>query len=186
MRVAAALFERSGFAGVTMAAVARGARISKTTLYTRYPDKAALFRAICSYACRVPAERFAAVATQGRPPREVLPSFAKAIITATRDPDADRFLRLAIFEAPRFPDLAKQILEESRAVTAPLARYLTGLSSPARADETEMLALAEQFVTLVTGGHAWLLRPELPDEVAERTAMAVTLTLSAIGIEGRS
>lgn len=179
LRVAAALFEQRGFAGVTMAEVARRARISKTTLYARHRDKAALFRAICSYACRIPAARIAAVAVEGRAPAAVLADFAAAIVAATRDEAADRFLRLAIFEAPRFPALADQILTESRAVSAPLVTYLTGLATQGRLPSHDPDMLARQFVAMVTGGHEGLL--DRKDAGADRlAAAALALLLPAI------
>ncbi|SCW60666.1 transcriptional regulator, TetR family [Sphingobium faniae] len=180
MQVAATLFEQQGFAGVTMAEVARRARISKTTLYARYPDKAALFRAICSYACRVPAHRIAAVPVEGRAPDAVLADFATAIVEATADPAADRFLRLAIFEARRFPELAEQILRESRAVAAPLADWLAGLARQGRLFDHDPAMLARQFVALVTGGHDGLLDGGGEDGDA-RSAAALALLLPAIG-----
>lgn len=182
MQVAATLFEQQGFAGVTMAEVARRARISKTTLYARYPDKSALFRAICSYACRVPAHRIAAVPVEGRAPDAVLADFAAAIAEATADPAADRFLRLAIFEARRFPELAEQILLESRAVAAPLADWLAGLARQGRLPGHDPAMLARQFVALVTGGHDGLLHGG--DDADARIAAALALLLPAIRAKG--
>ncbi|GEM_PF-1966831 len=180
LAVAAALFEQSGFAGVTMAQVARHARVSKTTLYARYPDKRALFRAICSYACRVPAERIAAVATQGRDPGAILADFAAAIADATAAPAADRFLRLAIFEARRFSELAEQILLESRAVAAPLTAWLDRLAHEGRLSGHDPAMLARQFVALVTGGHDGLLRDDADDSGA-RVAAALALVGPIVG-----
>lgn len=180
MRVAATLFEQRGFAGVSMAEVARLARISKTTLSARYRDKEALFRAICSYACRVPAGRIAAVATHGREPRDVLAEFAAAIRESTSDAAADRFLRLAIFEAPRFPMLAAQIQTESRAITAPLAAYFASLADTGRLPDHDPVMLGSQFVALVTGGHDALLGPAIRDDGDARIAGALALVLPAI------
>jgi len=175
---AAALFEERGFSGVTMTEVARRARISKTTLYAAYADKDILFRAICSYACRVPADRIAAVETHGRDPGEVLADYGQAIAEATRDPAADRFLRLALFEAPRFPELARQILAESRAVSAPLAAWLAERAAAGGlAPGHDPVRLAEQFVALVTGGHAGLL--EQLDPAVDDTRIAAALALVA-------
>lgn len=182
LQVAAALFEEQGFAGVTMAEVARRTRISKTTLYARFPDKLALFRAICSYACRVPAHRLSAVKTDGRVPEVVLADFAAAIAEAMADPAADRFLRLAIFEARRFPELAEQILIESRAVAEPLATWLAQLKQQGRlAAGPDAAVLARQFVALVTGGHDGLLCGGSEEEKAGRIASALALVLPAIG-----
>ena len=177
LSAAATLFEQRGFAGVTMAEVARLARISKTTLYARYPTKASLFREICSYACRVSAGHIASVRTDGRAPAAVLTDFGGAIVTATRDEASDRFLRLAIFEAPRFPDLAEQILLESRSIAAPLAAYFTELERQGRLSGHDPAMLADQFVTLVTGGHGGLLEPGHRRDASDRIACALALIL---------
>jgi AcrR family transcriptional regulator len=182
LAVAAALFEQSGFAGVTMAQVARHARVSKTTLYARYPDKRALFRAICSYACRVPAERIAAVVTQGRAADAIFADFAVAIAGATADPAADRFLRLAIFEARRFPELAGQILLESRAVVAPLTAWLARLAHKGQLSGYDPAMLARQFVALVTGGHDGLLHDDAGGTSA-RIAAALALVVPIVRAE---
>ena len=183
LRVAGELFEHDGFEGVSMAAVARAAQVSKTTLYARYPDKMALFRAIGSYACRLPAGRIASVETEGRDPRIVLEDFARAIIETTGHGEADRFLRLAIFEARRFPDLAAQILVESRAVVAPLSAYLAGLDRNGVIVCANAPLLADQFVALLTGGPAGLLAPAPEGSDAdERISDALDLFLAAIGL----
>ena len=182
LHVAATLFEQQGFAGVTMAEVARRARISKTTLYARYPDKQSLFRAICSYACRVPAHRIGTVEVSGRAADAVLADFAAAIADATSDPAANRFLRLAIFEARRFPEMSEQIRLESRAVTAPLAAWLGNLGQQGRLPGHDPAMLARQFVALVTGGHDALLHDSEEDR-AQRIAAALALVLTAIRAE---
>ncbi|WP_336971844.1 TetR/AcrR family transcriptional regulator [Sphingobium aromaticiconvertens] len=177
LSAAATLFEQRGFAGVTMTEVARLARISKTTLYTRYPTKALLFRAICSYACRVSADHIASVVMEGRKPAAVLADFGDAILTAMRDEASDRFLRLAIFEAPRFPDLAEQIYLESRVVAAPLTAYFTELVRQGRLSGHDPASLADQFVALITGGHGGLLEREDRRDAGLRVAGALALIL---------
>lgn len=179
LQAAGSLFEQRGFAGVAMAEVARLARISKTTLYARYPNKESLFRAICSYACRVPAARIAAVSVTDKTPTAIMVDFATAIVAATADQSADRFLRLAIFESPRFPALADQILLESRAVAAPLVSYLTGLAHEGRLPGHDPTMLAAQFVALVTGGHDGLLERRDAD-TDHRVAAALALIMPAI------
>lgn len=44
--MAAAGFLRDGYAATSIEAVAREARVAKRTFYARFPDKAALFRAV--------------------------------------------------------------------------------------------------------------------------------------------
>jgi len=180
LRVAGELFEHNGFEGVSMGAVARAAQVSKTTLYARYPDKMALFRAISSYACRLPAGRIASVVTRGRDPRAVLEDFACAIVETTGRGEADRFLRLAIFEARRFPDVAAQILAESRAVIAPLEDYLARLVGEGIIAGHDPALLADQFVALLSGGPAGLLAPT-PDAGHDGERLRRSLDLFFLG-----
>jgi AcrR family transcriptional regulator len=180
LSTAAELFGRNGFAGVSMNEISRLTGISKTTIYARFRDKAALFRAICSYACHVPGDAFREVETEGRDPRLVLADFAAATRSGLVNQEATDFLRLAVFEARRFPDIAAAILQESRSVYAPVADYLATLIKAGRiTGDAEQLA--DHFVALLTDGYRFLLVPA-DTHSDEDVDVALDLFIRGIGL----
>ena len=52
LEVAADLFERHGYDGVTMTDVARAAGVARRTVYERYGSKAGLLASIADHCCR--------------------------------------------------------------------------------------------------------------------------------------
>jgi AcrR family transcriptional regulator len=181
LTVAAELFGRDGYAGVSINEISRLTGISKTTIYARFPDKEALFRAICSYACRVPGDAFRKVVTENRDPHLVFADFAKAVREGLRNDEAIDFLRLIIFEARRFPDVAAVILDEARRTYTAIADYLDSLVRAGRISGDPLL-LADHFVALFTGGYRSLLVPDDADAGSPEQALALRLFLAGIGL----
>jgi len=182
LRVAAELFGRDGYAAMSIGELARLTGISKTTIYARHGDKTGLFRAICSFACRMPSGIFRTIDPAGREPRLVLEDYAAAARRSMLSRDALDFLRLAIFEAPRFPDVAAAVLAESRHVYAPLTTYLADLASAGRIGGDPAI-LADQFIQIVCGGfHALLVRPGEGVMTQEWTCAAVQLFCAGTGL----
>lgn len=183
LAAAAELFRQKGFSATSINEVSRLTGISKTTIYSYYPDKAALFQAIASYACRVPGEAFSIVKTDAREPEEVLRDFASVISRSLKVSEAMDFLRLVIFEAPRFPRVAGAILAETRSVYAPLTTYLATLGQAGQISCDDPQVLADQFVMLVMGGYLSFLEPECDPEVARmREKRALALFLAGLGL----
>ena len=150
-------FLEYGYDGTKMETVAQAAGITKTTLYSRYPDKRALFLAVSAWAL-TRLERDEHVS-------EPLPDdlagaltvTARAILARSVDPDIARLNRMAIAESARFPEFAAS----SQAVTwTPRIRVIMDLlrrhqSAGAIAVEDIELA-AEQFFAMVGAMPAWL------------------------------
>lgn len=163
--------------------IARLTGISKTTIYSRYRDKAALFRAVSSYTCRVPGEAFSAVITDDREPQEVLRDFATVVSHSLKVSEAIDFLRLVIFEAPRFPGVASAILAETRSIYSPLTDYLAALRQDGQITCGDPQTLADQFVMLVMGGYQAFLEAESDPQVARmREKRALALFLAGLGL----
>ena len=111
--IAADLFLEIGYGDTTIELVAEKARISKRTLYARYPDKATLFGAVVHR-----------IVSRLRPPdvsglfvggtlEEILTRLAGIILHAALDPQALALHRVIMAEATRFPDLAVAMSERS-------------------------------------------------------------------------
>ena len=156
-RAAVETFLEYGYDGTKMETVAQAAGITKTTLYSRYPDKRALFIAVSAWAL-TRLERDEHVS-------EPLPDdlagaltvTARAILARSVDPGIARLNRMAIAESARFPEFAAS----SQAVTwTPRIRVIMDLlrrhqSAGAIAVEDIELA-AEQFFAMVGAMPAWL------------------------------
>jgi TetR/AcrR family transcriptional repressor of mexJK operon len=108
------LFTERGYERTTMDAIAAAARVSKQTLYSYYPDKAALFIAVIrSASVERPANRQAPGPAILDPVTE--PALASAltqllvwIVDGMLEPGYLALLRVVIAESGRFPELASE------------------------------------------------------------------------------
>lgn len=108
IQVASELFFRNGYGATAMNAVAAEARVSKTTLWARFPSKADLFRAIVheqvqrwgSGVNRPPTPRFDTL-------EETLYAYGDVILYAGMEPEFIQLNRLIYSESERFPELAE-------------------------------------------------------------------------------
>ena len=149
--IATGLFLKIGYGDTTIELVAEKARISKRTLYHRYPDKAALFGTVVRR-----------IVGRLRPPdvsglfiggslEEILPRLAGIILRAALDPQALALHRIIMAEATRFPELAAAIADRSASqeaierIAALLQREIPAAQLPASA----ALFAAVQFLQMV-------------------------------------
>lgn len=108
IQVGRELFFRDGYGATSMSEIARLARASKTTLYARFPSKAALLRAIVAEqvdswdtgAHHTPIEGCATL-------EEVLLAYGDILMRAALSPDFVQLNRLLFAESGRFPELAE-------------------------------------------------------------------------------
>ncbi|WP_154675151.1 aldo/keto reductase [Parafrankia elaeagni] len=187
-RAAVDTFLEHGYDGATMEAVARAAGVTKSTLYSRYPDKRTLFIAVSSWA----------LTRQERDTRvlEPLPDdlaaaltlIARAILARSVDPDIVRLSRMAIAESPRFPEFAVS----SQATTwSPRIQVIIDLLHARErvGDVTvpDVALAAEQFFAMVGAMPAWLAAYGIyrtPEAEDERLQHAVRLFLNGILTRG--
>ena len=149
--VAAALFLRDGFAATSIEAIAAGARVSKRTLYARFPAKQAVFLAVVRRLISDWLQGFDA-AVEGAPSLETaLMAAGQRMLAVALTPAALALHRLVVAEAGRFPELAAALRDGgSRSGIERLCRVLRAHRpdiSPAR-----LPFLAEQFQHLVLAG----------------------------------
>lgn len=156
-RAAVDTFLEYGYDGTTMETVAQAAGITKSTLYSRYSDKRALFIAVSGWALT----RLEPDTQISEPLPEDLPGalgvLARAILARSIDPDIVRLSRMAIAESARFPEFAAS----SQAVTwTPRIRVIMELLR--RHERAGTIAVgdvelaAEQFFAMVGAMPAWL------------------------------
>jgi AcrR family transcriptional regulator len=119
-----------------MTALARSAGVSKTTLYAKFPTKAALFRAIIDQ--QLDRAYGAVQETAGDAPKTLagrLRHLAEQTLLAASQPENLKINRLIDWEAPRLPELAENA-QRPCGVGLPAGelhrRRTTGLHRPAR------------------------------------------------------
>lgn len=147
LRVAGETFLRHGFDGTSMDAVAEAARISKRTLYIRYPDKAALFDAVLSDLINRWLVHIDQIRLEEGELQQTLMILARHLTTTALMPQSVAVNRVIVAESerwPRFGQLANATGREPaiRAIASILCRHKDEL----RVTDFEMAA--DQFMSL--------------------------------------
>jgi AcrR family transcriptional regulator len=186
--VADSLFIEKGYGGTSMATVALRARIGKQTLYRRYPDKAALFRAVIRRridAMIVDPSDNAAL----RDPLAELKALGAAALSAALDPDFIQLYRIIIAEAGAFPELANSVADNFGSGFLDRCRAAIARAQAAgRCGAGDPAALAECFLWSLLGQafHKALAGQHILTGAAERRAqldLAWRLFMHGIAID---
>lgn len=101
------IFLELGYAGTSMDLVAQRARVSKTTLYTRFPSKDELYVATISAECDRRGLRFAPDAFDGLPLEEALRALGRRFVELIWSEAAIRMHQSVTGEATRVPQAAR-------------------------------------------------------------------------------
>jgi len=143
------VFLERGLAGTSIDEIARLARAGKPTIYARFPTKEALFKAVVMRNAATARARFESQLPAGATIEERLVKVGTDILGRLLVSDVIDFLRLAIAEARRFPDLANV----GRMARERGAQAVTQvLSETAHSDEIERYpAFAPEFLAATTG-----------------------------------
>lgn len=148
LRVASEIFLRCGFDGTTIDAIAASARISKQTLYARYSDKAALFRAVLDDLIArwlVPIDRFRFseddLAT-------TLAKLGHYLATFSLQEHAVGVNRIVISEAERWPELGKMIIESAEKPAISMIKAIL-IRHQKELRKVDLAIAAEQFLSLM-------------------------------------
>jgi len=148
--VAAELFLAQGFAATSIESVARAAGVAKRTLYSRYPDKAALFAAVVR---RLIDHWHQSLDDLGPPDADLatrLDALARVIMTASTSPQSIALHRIMYAEGPRFPELALMVHELcAEHGWRSMARILERETAQGRLQLDDPLLAARQFYHLL-------------------------------------
>jgi AcrR family transcriptional regulator len=148
LRVASAVFLRCGFNGTTIDSIAASARISKRTLYARYSDKAALFRAVLDDLIArwlVPIDRFR---TSEDDLGTTLARLGRYLAAFSLEEHSIGVNRIVISESERWPELGQMVIETAKKpaismIEAILIRHQKELR------KIDLGIAAEQFLSLM-------------------------------------
>jgi TetR/AcrR family transcriptional repressor of mexJK operon len=176
------VFLDRGFDHATVEGIAATAGMAKRTIYARYPDKEAMFRAAVQRAIdrwAVPVDELRKLDTGDL--EETLIAVAAARLQTAVSPDGVRLQRILNAEAYRFPDLSRIAYEQgSKPVVTFIAEVLSrhAATGSIAIDDPELLGTS--FLSLVIGGpaHGVLWGAVLDnDAVADRIRICVRLFL---------
>ena len=156
LNVALDIFLEKGFEQTTMEEIATQVGMSKRTVYARYEDKGALFKAAVRRAIErytVPRDALEAVATDDL--QKTLLAIARLRIANLARPVATKLQRILTAQSYRFPELFNAAFEEG---TGPTVSFLSDLfvrySKLGKISVTEPPRAATAFLSLVVGGPA--------------------------------
>ena len=187
LEAAARVFMMRGFDGASIGEIAEAARAGKATIYARYPDKEALFAAAFLRRLSQRNARLESVAPTGATVEERLAGIGVALVEESLSEDFLGLLRLAIAEARRRPDLARQVMRQARERGGRLVAHLLieGVGAPYLNDEAQAMVAARYFAEAVL--LPFLLRAlaeqdlsELRAEIAEHAKARATFFLAAL------
>lgn len=127
---ATGLFMARGFHATSMEDIARAARMSKLTLYRRFPDKDSLFQAVIERKCNAYLPSDMQARYHGLSPPEIIHAFAQAFFQLIMSEDALRMYRMMAAEAGQNPKLTRLFYQTGpMQVKEMLDRLLTRLQA---------------------------------------------------------
>jgi len=148
------LFLDKGYELTTMEAIALALGMTKRTVYARYPDKSALFKAAVQRAVdlfTVPLEKLHAAASDDL--EMTLTNIARIRIANVMTPVGIRLQRILSAESYRFPEIFNRAFEQSTKPTIDfLAAVLRQHNAAGTTDVTDPERAASAFMSLVVGG----------------------------------
>jgi TetR/AcrR family transcriptional repressor of mexJK operon len=175
LAAAAEAFLELGYAGTSMDIVAQRARASKTTLYTRFPSKEALFSATISHACSRHGMDFDVDELLKLPAEAALRHIGRHFIDLILSPEAVRMEQIVTGEANRFPEVARIFYDAgpqrvkdivTRYFDEARARGLLAVEDPAFASRQFLMALKAPNCDQMLGIEA--LPPDARDDFIAR------------------
>lgn len=147
-------FLERGYEGATIEAIAAAVNMTKRTVYARYPDKAALFRAAVQQGTErqaPPGEVIAATLTGFL--EETLVNIAVLRITLVSTPEGTKLQRLINTESYRFPDIFRTYYDIATLPTVCfLADILADETAAGRLAIDDPMLAANVFMSMVVSG----------------------------------
>lgn len=146
------LFLQLGYASTSMDLVAQRARASKTTLYTRFPSKEALFAAVIKYECARQGMDFDPEALAALPVEEGMTRIGRAFVRLIWSPAAVQIERIISGEVGRFPEVAAIFFREGpERVHQKVGAYFAALTARGQVVCDDPEFAAGQFLMAMKG-----------------------------------
>jgi AcrR family transcriptional regulator len=147
------VFIAHGYEQSSMDEIALKSGVARRTLYNQFASKKALFDATMARLwAQMPLATVIDVSIESRPPEDVLYEIGRTIADFWAPPEALAFLRLVIWESPRFPQLAESFMNIGREpARSAVKRYVHLLTEEPgyRIDDPDLAAT--QFIDVIVG-----------------------------------
>ena len=153
------LFMAQGYHATNMDEVARQAKVSKLSLYRRFPDKDALFRAVIERKCTefLPPDLNALFI--GLSPPDKVRVFAKAFLHLVMSEDAIRIYRMMMAEAETQPDMIKMFYDaRPKPVKAMVEQMMADFIDKKAIRGKDPQALRIHLMSLLNGSELYMHR----------------------------
>jgi AcrR family transcriptional regulator len=170
------LFLVQGFEGTSIDQIAEAAGVSRQTIYNNFDSKEALFKAIADALADHVVEPFEDLQTGDV--ESTLSDLAGRTLALMVLPSTLALHRLVVTEAPKFPEVARQIYQSGAARAAQaLATYLANQSARGNLAVTDPELAAEHFFGMLAGHRQYraLLGVAEPGRPSDDTRAAETV-----------
>jgi len=173
--VAREAFVLNGYGATSINAIARSARVSKNTLYARFPSKAALFQVIV-------ARQIASVDEELPPPSDANPepladqlrAYVDVALRISLSKDVRDINRLIMSESYRFPELGDAARARFQIGVQHVADIIEICAKRDRIRCRDAAAAAALFLYSIYGWYTFAMITNRPVSDAERTARVDT------------
>jgi AcrR family transcriptional regulator len=146
-------FLAQGFDGASMNDIVTEAGVSKGTVYAYFPSKEKLFGAMIFEDRRSLAERTIVLGDENRAIGEVLHDVALRLVSLTRTPESQAYVRMVISASGKFPEIGRSFYEAGPAYTIDkIASYMEKKMDDGTLKRRNAHLAATQFVDLVQSG----------------------------------
>jgi AcrR family transcriptional regulator len=150
--VARQIFIERGYGAASMASIAQVARVSKNTLYARFPSKADLFRAIIDRQIERTDARVQKHAPRSDSTLEsALRAYGEQTMQASLEPETLNINRMIYGEGGRFPELGEIARARHKIGVGRVVEMIRTAGGMENADPGEVERAAETFVINLRG-----------------------------------
>lgn len=159
-------FRANGFEATSMDRIATAAGVSKRTVYNHFPSKEELFAQILSQLYRRIHENLGVPYRADRPLREQLQELLWQKMSLLNDLNFIDLARVAISEAIRSPERAREMMERMSAREEGLTVWIRAAAADGKLRLSDPVFAASQLQGLIKGVAFWpqisLAQPTLP------------------------
>ncbi|MFT8679198.1 TetR/AcrR family transcriptional regulator [Gluconacetobacter sp.] len=166
-------FLRDGFGGTSMDDLASAAKVARRTLYNQFGSKENLFRAVVTDMWgRIDPAELIEEAAAGKGPKEGLQAIGLALASHWASPTVIAFLRLAIVEGERFPELPRSFYKYGKEpIVLAVQAYLERMVQDNVLYIEDTLIATQQFIGMLNEPLLWMRLIDTDSNVdAERCA----------------